>query len=262
MIAEIRVSNIKVPILNKFNQYLLSLIILIFLNINISFSQGFDWQTSGRMPYIIPNLYIGINTGYSFNNHSGEFNLKEDFVECCQFTSGTGTGYNFGLAGEYWYDGYTAFNLVVDFTNAGGDFTIQSVVPTREGDFITEYGFNSSINYLNFEFGVKRRIYDTHITYGGGLRFSALISSNSNYTEQAISNNVPFEKRTINNGTIQDLNSLLLSPVLFIGYDASLGIGYYASPHLSISYNINSVIEDESWRRFSISLGIRIFRNL
>ena len=262
MIAVLKFSYYQFPILNKFSKYLLPLIILVFLNINISFSQGFDWQTSGRMPYIIPDLFIGLNTGYTYYNHSGEFNLKEDFVECCQFTSGTGRGYNFGLVGEYWYDGYTAFIATIDFSKVGGDFTIQSVLPTKEGDFITEYGFNSVINYLNFEFGIKRRIYETHITYGGGLKFSVVISSNSNYTEQAISNNVPFEKRTINNGAIQDLNSILLSPVLFIGYDASLGIGYYASPNVSLSYNLNSVIEDESWRRFSISLGMKIFRNL
>jgi hypothetical protein len=259
MITEIRNSIFKFKILGKI---FLIVNILIFMNVYTSNSQGFDWQTSGRMPYTIPNLFIGINTGYTYNNHYGEFNLKEDFVECCQFTTGSGAGYNFGLIGEYWYDGYTAFSAGLDFSTVGGDFTVQSVLPTKEGDFITEYGFNSTINYLNLEFGAKRRIYDTHITYGFGLRFSAVISSNSNYTEQAISNNVPFEKRTMNNGSIQDLNTLLLSPVLLIGYDASLGTGYYASPNISLAYNLNSVIEDEPWRRLSISLGIRIFRNL
>lgn len=240
---------------------LIAFLIVIF-NFYFSYSQGFDWQTSGRLPYNVPQLFVGFSSNYAVNFHNGEFNLNEDFIECCNFTEGSGNGFSFGIKSEYWLDGLSAVSAGINFNNTRGEFLTRSVLPTRNGDFITEYGFNSDITNLNLEFLYRRRIKQTHFSIGGGIVFSALISSNSDYTEQALSNNVPFELRTINNGGINQLNSLLISPLIFFAYDVSLGIGYYASPNLSITYNLNSRIEDEPWRTFSLLFGIRIFRNL
>ena len=241
--------------------FLLSVILFSSMS-SLSKAQGFDWQTGGRMPYKIPVLFIGINAGLSDVSHKGDFNLEEDMIECCKFKDGTGSSSQFGLSAEYWHDGYTAVNTSLSYTTIKGSFTVRNSLPTRNGDFITDFGFNSTISYIEFEIGAKRRLFETHISIGAALKFDVLLSGKSEYTEQAVSDNVPFEKRTILTGQIQNLQTVVISPSVFAAYDASLAVGYYASPYLSASYSLNSIIEDEPWRRFSLSIGIRIFRNL
>ncbi|MBX3044154.1 MAG: hypothetical protein KIT33_04235 [Candidatus Kapabacteria bacterium] len=238
------------------------IIILLIINFQNIFAQGFDWQKGGRMPYQIPNLYAGISLKYSYNSHFGEFNFKENFIECCKFTEGSGSGFNLGLTTEYWYDSHTALMLDVNFSKINSEFAVRSILPTRGDDFITEYGFNSTLNMINIESGGRFRILNTHFSIGGVLRFSALVSSNSEYSEQAISQNVPFERRIIPNGSISELNSIVISPVVTFAYDAQLGTGYYATPNISLSYTLNSIIQDESLRRFGVEFGIRIMRSL
>lgn len=255
----IKVSNIQI---NKSLKELIILTLIFVSSSLISISQGFDWQQGGRYPYEIPVFYVGINTSYNVNNHYGNFNFKEDFIECCKFTNGSGNGYRFGFIGEYWYDATTALSATIDYSETSGNFSIRSVLPTRTGDFISDYIYESSIKNINLELLARRRIKLSHFSYGAGLKFSYLINENNQYSEQSISNNVPFEKRIIASGTINDLNSLTISPVIFLSYDVSLGVGYYVSPNLSLSYNIISLIEDEAWRKLSFSFGIRILRNL
>lgn len=245
------------------NLFVLLLSVILFSSMSsVSKAQGFDWQTGGRMPYNIPVIFIGINTGLSDVSHNGDFNLEEDMIECCKFKDGTGSSSQFGLSAEYWHDGYTAINSSLSYTTIKGNFTVRNSLPTRNGDFITDFGFNSTISYIEFEIGAKRRLFESHLSIGATLKFDVLLSGKSEYTEQAVTDNVPFEKRTILTGQIQNLHSVVISPSLYAAYDASLAVGYYASPYLSASYSLNSIVENEPWRRLSLSIGIRIFRNL
>lgn len=237
-------------------------LLILFSNNKTIFSQGFDWQKGGRMPYNIPENYIGGNVSIANVYHNGDFNLKEDLIECCNFEDGNGYKTNVGLTYEYWLEDFTSIIASISYSQISGNFIIRSSLPTREGDFITDYGFESDISYINFIIGGKRRILGTHLHFGASIEFAVLLSGKSNYTEQAISNNVPFEKRTILTGKIEELNSVLIVPALSIGYDANLGVGYYATPFLEASYNLNSVIENESWRRLSIVIGLRLMRYL
>ncbi len=248
--------------LNSFLQALLIISLAMVSFLSQSKSQGFDWQSGARYPYEIPTLYIGLNTAFDINNHYGSFNFKEDFIECCKFTNGSGNGYRLGLVSEYWYDALTAVSATIDYSKSSADFKIRSVLPTRTGDFVTDYMYSSSIKNINLELLARRRISLSHFSYGAGLRLSVFVNENNEYSEQAITNNVPFEKRIIASGTKNDLNMITISPMLFVAYDLPLGVGYYASPNLSLHYNLNSLIQDESWRKLSFSLGVRIFRNL
>lgn len=250
---------------NSYTKYAIKLFIvtlIYFLSISDEAnSQGFDWQKGGRLPYQIPVFYFGVNTAYNLNLHNGEFNFQEDFIECCKFSTGNGAGFSIGFTGEYWYKPELAFSISLSYSQNNGDFEVQSILPTRDGDFITNYGYKSSIKNVNFDLSARHRISNSHFSFGAGLRFAAYISGTNEYTEQAITNNVPFEKRVIVNGMIKDTNPIIISPILFIAYDAPLGIGYYATPNISISYNANSIIEDEAWRMLSISLGVRILKS-
>lgn len=245
----------------KYSKSILILLILCFSVIN-SFSQGFDWQKDSRMPYKIPEFYLGLQAGYISINEYGDFNLKEDFIECCKFQDGDGKSYYFGITSEYWYDAFTSFNFGISYIINNSNFIIRTIVPTRNGDFITDYGLNSKISASEIDIAINRRLSNTHLKYGFGLTTTILIQADKEYTEQAISNNVPFEKRIISNGKISDLNEIILSPYLNISYDLDLGIGYYASPNLHLSYNIIDLLKNESWKRFSIGLGIKIYRSL
>jgi hypothetical protein len=252
----------KIIKLKSFSKIFSACFVILIFSFSFSFSQGFDWQYSSRMPYTIPDFFVGLNVGYGSVSEIGDFNLKEDLIECCKFGSGDGKSYFFGITSEYWYDGYTSYNLGISYSASNSNFVIRSSVPTRNGEFVTDYGMNSTISYTNIDLGIKRRVFDTHFNYGGGLLTSILLSGNSAYTEQGISDNVPFEKRTISNGKIEELNGIVISPYIFAGYDADLGIGYYATPNISLSYNIISIVENDPWRRFSFSVGVKIFRSL
>lgn len=226
------------------------------------YSQGFDWQKGGRLPYEIPRHFIGINTSYSTSEESGDFNLKENLIVCCNFKNGSGKAFFAGITYEYWYEGSTAVNASAGLMVVSSDFKIRSTLPTKEGDFVTEYIFDSDIWYFDLILSLKRRILLSHFTLGAELRFSSLLKSTSIYTEQAISNNVPFEKRTLSEGAINELNSLLITPSIFASYDISLAEGYYISPYAAFSYNLNSIITDQPWHSARVSAGFKLFRNL
>ncbi|GAB1372171.1 hypothetical protein MASR1M45_22330 [Candidatus Kapaibacterium sp.] len=242
----------------------LILFVLVILGVLFSsykvYPQGFNWKIDSRMPHSIPDLYFGINATYGLLNQYGPFNLREDFIECCNFDEGNGHSTEFGLSAEYWYDGLTAFNFTVGYKNQKSDFVIQSELPTRNGSFITNYEFVSTINYLSLNFGAKHRIYNSHFSVGGGIGINYLINSSGKYTEQAISDNVPFEKRILYGGNINELNSLIVNPYLFVGYDVQLTYGYYVSPYINLAYTVNSLVDEESWRVLSLRFGLRLFR--
>lgn len=236
-------------------------IILLFLsNINL-FSQGFDWQISPRFPIEIPNQFFGIGFDYSIASHFGNFNLVENQIPCCTFQEGNGTRYGASLYYENWLNGTSSYNFSISYNYLKSNFEIQSVVPTREGDFVTRYDFDSKIHFIGFGGLFKKRFPKYKINFSGGLNFLINISNSQNHMEFGISNNVPFRERNLSSGTINGSNLILIEPIIQAGTDLDLGIGMYASPNLKLGYTLNSYIQDDSWRSFTVGLNLRIYRS-
>lgn len=237
------------------------LFILIFVSSINLFSQGFDWQISPRYPIEIPNQFYGIGFDYSLASHSGNFNLVENQIPCCTFQEGSGTRYGTSLFYENWLNGTSSYNLSISYNYLKSNFEIKSVVPTREGDFITRYDFDSKIHFVGIGGFFKKRIPKYNVNLSGGFNLLLNISDSQTHTELGISNNVPFRERNLSNGTINESNVLIIEPFVQFGTDLDLGIGMYASPNLRLGYTLNSYIQDDSWRSFTIGVNLRIYRN-
>lgn len=235
--------------------------IVLFLNTINLFPQGFDWQISPRFPVGIPSQFYGIGFDYSLTNHFGNFNLVENQIPCCTFQDGTGTRYGVSLYYENWLNGTSSFNLSLTYNYLKSNFEIQSVVPTREGDFITRYDFDSKIHFIGIGGFFKKRIPKYKINFSGGLNFLVNLSNSQTHTEYGITNNVPFRERNLSSGSINESNLLLIEPFIQAGTDLDLGIGMYASPNIKLGYTLNSYIQDDSWRSFTIGLNLRIYRS-
>lgn len=235
-------------------------ILFLFSSINL-FSQGFNWQVSPRFPVEIPNQFYGIGFDYSHVSHFGNFNLVENQIPCCTFQEGIGTRYGLSLNFENWLNDTESYNLSLSYNYLQSNFEIQSVVPTREGDFITRYDFDSKIHFVGIGGFFKKRIPNYQINLSGGINLLVNLSDSQTHTEFGISNNVPFRERSLSTGSINESNFLLVEPFVQAGTDLDLGIGMYASPNLKIGYTLNSYIQEDNWRSFTIGLNIRIYRS-
>jgi len=224
-------------------------------------SQGFNWQVSPRYPIDLPNQFFGIGIDYSLANHFGDFNLVENQIPCCTFQDGSGSRYALSLYYENWLSGTSSYNLSLSYNYLKSNFEIQSVVPTRDGEFITRYDFDSKIHFIGIGGFFKKRIPKYNLNFAGGMNLLFNIASSQNHTEFGISNNVPFRERNLSTGSINESSFIILEPFIQAGTDLDLGIGMYASPNLKLSYTLNSYLQDDSWRSFTIGLNLRIYRS-
>jgi hypothetical protein len=225
-------------------------------------AQGFNWQYSSRFPAEYPDIFAGVKFGYNIFLHDGSFNFIENLVPCCKFSSGTGSGVNIMFDSEYWIRGDRALSIGLGYYTVSGNFELEKSEVVREGDFRTKFLFNSQISYLNLSTSFKQQIPSMMVYLSGGLDFIFMLSSNAEYSEERLTDDVPFESRVIERGQIDELSPLVLSPFIKVGLDAPLSLNIYASPFISAGYTINSILENDSWRRFNFNFGISIFRSV
>jgi hypothetical protein len=237
-------------------------ILIFILNSCIVSAQGFNWQYSSRFPEEYPDLFAGIRFGYNLFLHDGSFNFIENLVPCCNFSSGTGSGVNIMFDSEYWIRGDRALNFGLGYFTVNGNFELEKSEVVRDGDFRTKFIFNSSITYLTLSASFKQQIPSSMFYLTGGLDFIFLLSSSGEHSEVALTSDVPFDSRIIERGKIDELSPLVLSPFIKVGYDTPLSRNIYASPFISAGYTINSILVNDSWRRFNFNLGISIFRSV
>ena len=237
-------------------------ILLFILNFYTISAQGFNWQYSSRFPEEYPDLFAGLRFGYNLFLHNGDFNFIENLVPCCKFTSGTGSGVNIMFDSEYWIRGDRAITIGLGYYTVNGNFEIEKSEIVREGDFRTKFIFNSHISYLTLSASIKQQIPSSMLYLSGGMDFIFMLNSSGEHSEVALTGDVPFQSRVIAKGKIDDLSPFIISPFIKVGYDAPLSLNIYASPYVSAGYTINSILENDSWRRFNFNFGVSIFRSV
>ncbi len=234
------------------------------LELDISFSQGFDWQYSARFPAESPNKFLGINFSTSQLNNFGDINMSEFKIPCCKFDDGSGTQYGIGVAGEYWVNGGEAITAVIKYNYCSDKFTT-SAEPSyyRNDTMFTNFELDTKRDYLTIALKYKYRIVDSHFYIAGGVNTDILINSRFEIRERVISDDDRFNdgtnSREVKNGMISEISTFNISPEIAMGYDFTFGKGMFASPYFSLSIPLNSYTNDGSWRHISFQIGINLF---
>lgn len=244
---------------------LLRYIIFILIIVYSGNSQGFDWQYSVRTPTKPHKLFLGAGIEYGFYSHIGDFSFIEKSTPCCTYENGKGSGYGFSLKSEYWQTGHLAYFAELSFSIAPGKFSATDIQPRRFKEPLeTRYEFYSNYSYISGNFGAKYRLFDSHFHVGGLIQLAFMASSRSEYYEEIIgpedeppfSTNPPQYRREIVNGYIPDINNILITPTIQVGYDLNMGKGRYATPWFRLALPVMSISSEASWRRWGINAGV------
>lgn len=245
------------------------IIIILILSASGLLSQGFDWQLSSRKPFDITNKYIGVTGSIAYGSHSGDFPFLENDVVCCNYESGSGTGVQIGLAGEYWYQNNIAFSSALLYTRIASKFSTETSVikktnPDLPGfNWVTAYESDISLDYITLDLAVKQRIYDK-LNLKAGIDFNYNIGSSELHKNIVVEPaNIPFSdgtfEKVLTNGRIGDLSKMVLGVSLGLSYDINLGIEKYGEISILSNYSVNSYISNYPWYNLQAKLSARAF---
>jgi len=244
------------------------LILLTFFS-SEAYSQGFDWQVSTRHPYEITDLYIGVSSSFSYGAHTGDFPFLERDIVCCNYETGTGTGVQFGLASEYWYQNDLAFSVGLLYSNINSIYSTETTVLKKINpdlpafNWITGYESDITLEYISIDMAVKKRIYNKlNLKAGVDLNFN--IGSEELHKNVVIEPaNIPFAdgsfEKELTNGRVGDISTFLLGVSLGLSYDINLGVERYGEISLLTNYTVNSYINNNSWHSLQAKLTARAF---
>lgn len=243
---------------------LISLLIITLFSAGQLMGQGFDWQYSARFPVKSPNTFIGLGANVDFAIDQADLEFVEKATLCQSFRNGSGHFVGASLRGEHWITAERALFVSLGYIAHSANFTRSETVPLSPTQNLeSEYEFAPKLDYFTVEFGARERLLESHLSAGVSLSASFLMSHDFEFTEKVISpDDFPWHERTISNGQIKGLNSINISPKLFAAYDLSIANSWYADFSVGVSFPINNIADNKEWKRWSLSLGIAIFRGL
>lgn len=233
-----------------------------------SFSQGFDWQISPRLPFQIPRNYLGVTGSFSKIFYKGALNLTESFVNCTEFRTGKGESYSFGISGEHWYTSFISFVFEVKYFSANGKmFALADSFPVliKQNPAIVKVQNEMFLSYyyLVMTFGGKIRLFESNFFIGTSFDLAFKTKTNYDVFEQVLSppeyHYIDYtQRRKLFGGRISDLSFFSFSPKFVFGYDATLGIGLYATPRFAIELPFYNYSKEERLHLLAFSLSINI----
>lgn len=235
------------------------------------FSQGFDWQYSFRLPYKIPDKFIGFNLNYSINKNTGNFEFMEDYIPCCKYNSGNGYSLNFGIAYENWINPLGALTININYSTTNSSFNQTIQIPRSDGinDYysIYKYEMDEKRTNLNLLAKYKHRLFKSHLSANLGVDVMYFLGSNATHTEEIIAPETETfinqtRKRIIKKGIYGDYNKFGLSLVLGLCYDYSIYRGYYASISSAIHIPITKIIQNQDWKEWKFVFSITILKSI
>jgi len=231
-------------------------------------AQGFDWQKTTRVPYVITQNYIGLNAAFNADLHLGNFPFLENTIQCCEYESGVGNTLSIGVAGEYWYKPDFVFSPSVNISFLTSSFNTQNTIPRRIDpdlppiQWTTEYESNINFFIINLDLIVRKRMITDFLSIEGGIGLNYLLSESSEHINRVVSpEELTFENGQseilIEDAELPELNNLIPDIKLGVGYDFDLGIENYL--HLSLLTTLNPVsfTSEYTWRRYSIGINAK-----
>lgn len=209
--------------------------------------------------------FIGSNLG--LNLYGSDFSNLGNANTCCPgFTSGFGTGLNFGAGYNYLIDdGYWLF-LGLDYTNMNSSFiTIENeqinLQGTNKNDAQIEQKVASEINSLGISFGAMYELFES---FDASLGYRLGLPSDLSYrqTEILVAPNDGVFKET-GNRTRTDVSGLIENNVYhsIVGKLAyrlytSSNKSTYLNPNISFNIGLNSTNDEMNLTPNSINFGV------
>jgi hypothetical protein len=252
----------------------LTILVLVTLTTGSSaIAQGFDWQTSPRMPMTIPKRYVGleIGSGYTFHGGSLEY-IEEDLgLTCCDYTTGSGLPLTIAVMGEQWISAFTAVHVSLGFQQFRASFTTPSEpVPLRDGSILrTEYLLEGAISYVTLDGGIATRVLGSQLTVGGGLRVLLYAGGSLDQTERVVSpddyqftGNPRSRERSLGNTFLESATAVQLEPYVQLGYNIPLTYGFYLTPSVLVGLPLLNVTGRDEWRMVDLGVRLRLMRGL
>jgi hypothetical protein len=243
-----------------------AILFLFFLLNQFSYSQGFDWQYSPRLPFETPNLFIGVDLFSTYNMNSSDFVICEKDIVCDTFNKGAGIGYSAGLKLESWTSAVFSYFVCANYLYIPGKFIKENnfVYNPDVGDKVLEYEYFYSQYSIGAEIGCKYRMNFIlpHLFSGISIRGLYQINAKDEFILRKVS-----EADWINQEIYftdfdgPEFSEFILMPELKLGYDLNMGLGSYSSLYLAAGVPLYSYISksDGSLRRWAFSAGISYF---
>jgi hypothetical protein len=209
--------------------------------------------------------FVGTNFGLNLNG--SDFNNLGNANTCCPgFTSGFGTGLNFGAGYNYLVDKGTWLFLGLDYTNLNSDYIITeneqiNLLGTNKKDAQVEQKVAAELSSLGFSLGA---IYELFESFDASLGYRLGLPSDLNYrqTEILVAPNDGVFKET-GSRTRTDVSGVIANSVyhsivgklayrLYTSNDKST----YLNPNISFNIGLNSTNEDMNLTPNSINFGV------
>ncbi|MBK6760236.1 MAG: hypothetical protein IPH85_05120 [Ignavibacteria bacterium] len=238
-----------------------------------SAAQGFDWQTSPRVPYHIPKQYVGLEVGSGYTMHRGslEYIEQEVGITCCDYEAGRGLPLTVSVVGEQWLSASVSAQAGIGFTLVNASFVTPSIpVPLSNGDLLqTEYILEGAMTYVTIHGGIGTRLFGTHLTAGGGVRLHVYAGGSLTQKERVVApdyylftQNPRSKEQELGNTFLDFVNRFQIEPYAQIAYDISITKGFYLSPSVSIGMPLFSVTSQDDWRMLNFGARIRLMKGL
>ncbi len=241
-------------------------ITMCFSSIGIS-AQGFDWQYSARLPFETPNFYYGAKIGFNSANINGKITFIENNIRCPKFDRGSEIDYYFDINIERWLEkNQIAILASLGYVYNNSKYSFVDLVPISN-KITAEY--ENKLNFLfssiNMSLGAKYRILQTHLHIGAAVEISANFAATYNVKEKILGpievppfNTLPPSyEREVLAGKFYQIQPVVFSPKLELGYDLQLGLSKYITPVVSLSIPTMSIIKSDNVRKLAYSFGLR-----
>ncbi|MCX7880078.1 MAG: hypothetical protein N2517_05400 [Ignavibacteria bacterium] len=243
--------------------------LIFFLTSFQIFAQGFPWEFSPRLPFKVPETFLGVSLARTNLTYFGNLTLYEDKVLCSKFHSGNGFAFSFAGNIEHWYLHNLAVNVYLGFQQSNGKFvalgdSFPILVQNIPQVVNLENELNIRYNYLALGFALKYLLFDTRFFVGISNDFGFKTSTKFEIFEQVKSPpeyhfTDKTQRRKLYEGEVPDLSFLVVSTKLDFGYDAVILPNIYASPKVWIELPIFNFSKEGSLRVFSFGFGLTLF---
>jgi hypothetical protein len=248
----------------NFMKFFLFCILIICACSSASLAQGFNWHYSWRLPSAGPRFFAGAELSLLHSAEHGDFASYHPDIRCGRYADGSGTGWRAGLCSEYWIQGSTAITIALRYSHYSTLFTGTVEEPIKLDGIprrlIREFGLDIQRNELALFGGIKRRLPGSHFSIGAGAEFSVLLGRSARQKETILEPVEYTQSVEYGDPPLPEAPAIGILPCLRIGWDAEMGRGIYATPHLQIGYSLLSraLQPGGTWSAIQINAGISI----
>ena len=240
------------------------MILIFFICSGKILSQGFDWQYSARLPFEVPNFFIGLDGSASMNINSTDFNICDNNIPCDTFNTGSGIGFSGGIKFEYWanFDVSYFTNISISYkTESFKNENLFYYLP-EIGNKILEYEYIRKEYIPELEFGIKYRMRFLLPHLFSALSFNTgfIVSTEEELILRKVSTaDWLAEEIHFKNFQALDLSSVIFTPHIKIGYDFNTGLGSFSSFYFDIGIPFQNRYSAGKWQTTTFSAGVSIF---